>query len=265
MVDLVAALHGAPLASDAPEWVHLMPMGAMTGRDGRRFKLSNADALVATFHAHGVDLPIDYEHQSETHKDTRVGPVPVAGWIKELKANADGIWGRVEWTKAARDLIGQKAYRYLSPVMMHRKGETEVLRLKGAGLVHHPNLTLTALASQEDTMEDERPFRHRIAKRLGLADGASADEIMKTLEGALGETPDPEKYVPIEAMQSLMDDRFEQASAMSETRAQAKIKDALDQGYITPGMTEWATSLCRRNEASFNAFLERSGRVFSSC
>lgn len=147
--------------------------------------------------------------------------------------------------------------------MMHHQGETEVLRLKGAGLVHHPNLTLTALASQENTMNDERPFMHRIAKRLGLADGASEDEIMQTLEDALGKAPDPEKYVPIEAMQSLMSERFLQSSALSETRVQAKIKDAVTQGYITPGMKDWATSLCRQNDASFDAFLEKSGRIFA--
>ncbi|ABG30068.1 conserved hypothetical protein [Roseobacter denitrificans OCh 114] len=256
-------MQAAPLAAEAPEWVHLMPSGAISGRDGRSYTVSNPDALVAAFHARGVDLPIDYEHQSETHKETRVGPVPVAGWIKDMKARADGIWGRVEWTAAARDLISQKAYRYLSPVMMHRKDDKEVLRLKGAGLVHHPNLTLTALASQEDTMDDTRPFMHKIAKRLGLADGASEDEIMQTLEDALGKTPDPEKYVPIAAMQSLMDDRAQTATAMSESRALAKVEDALEKGHITPGMKDWATSLCRQNEASFDAFLERSGKVFS--
>ncbi|WP_227272156.1 phage protease [Roseobacter weihaiensis] len=104
--------------------------------------------------------------------ETKSGPG--AGRIKELKAKPDGIWGHVEWTATARDLIDQKAYRYLSPVMMHRIGDTEVLHLKGAGLVHHPNLSLAALASQKDTMDDTCPFMHRITKRLGFADGASS-------------------------------------------------------------------------------------------
>jgi hypothetical protein len=47
------------------------------------------------------------------------------------------------------------------------------------------------------------------------------------------------------------------------TRTRAKIDDALAKGYITLGMKDWATSLCRQNEASFDAFLEKSGRVFA--
>lgn len=81
-------------------------------------------------------------------------------------------------------------------------GSKDVLALKGAGLVHHPNLTLTARPSQETSMDDERPFTHHIAKRLGLADGASMDEIVKALEDVLNGTPDPEKCVPVEALQA---------------------------------------------------------------
>ena len=43
----------------APEWVHLLPDGKMTGRDGREFDLVDPAALVLAFQSRGVDLPID--------------------------------------------------------------------------------------------------------------------------------------------------------------------------------------------------------------
>lgn len=252
------ALSANSVAPGAPEWVHLMPLGDIQGRDGRQYTLRNAQAIIDDFDARAVDLPIDFEHQTLSAKETRVGPVPAAGWIKELKAKPDGIWGRVEWTVTAKNMISEKEYRYISPVMMHRLDEIEVRRLTGAGLVHHPNLTLTALASEEDTMDDQRPIMHRIAQRLGLADGASENEIMQALEDALSKDPDPEKFVPIEAMQSIMDDRFFQTSEHAETRALAKVDDAVKKGHILPPMKAWATALCRQNEASFDAFIAGS-------
>lgn len=220
MRELVAQLCATAVNADAPEFVHLMPVGAIKGRDGRAWTLSDPQRIVDAFNARGTDLPIDFEHQSETLKDTHAGPVPAAGWIKALEARPDGIWGRVEWTAQARDLIAAKAYRYLSPVMMHYPQDTEVQWLKSAGLVHHPALTLTALASEEYPMETNEPgtrdapmpLVQRLKKMLRLPDTATEDQVADALEEALSALPDPGKYVPIEAMQSVMDDRFLQAS-----------------------------------------------------
>ncbi|MCX7559111.1 hypothetical protein OS190_05985 [Sulfitobacter sp. F26204] len=270
MTHYSAHLCAQEVSADAPEWVHLLPAVRAQGRDGRAWTVSNPQGIVDTFNARGTDLPIDYEHQSETQSEKRSGPVPAAGWIKELQARADGIWGRVDWTAKARELIAQKAYRYLSPVLMHRPGETEVRWLNGAGLVHHPNLTLTALASEDFTMDkntpgtkpDDMTLTQRIIKMLGLSDTASDDEIAQALDKALDAMPDPEKYVPIEAMKSAMDDRNEQASAQAEANAQAKVQAALAEGHITPAMVNWATALCTQNPASFDAFIGQSPAKF---
>jgi len=270
MTQLVAKLCASAVNADAPEFVHLMPLGQIKGRDGRAWTLSSGQRLVDAFNARGIDLPIDFEHQSEMHQEARVGPVRAAGWIKELQVRADGIWGRVEWTATARELIMSKAYRYLSPAIVHHKGDTEIVRLKRAGLVHHPNLTLTALASEDypvDTNEPGKsqapmPLMQRLRKMLQLPDTATEDQIAEAVEAALEALPDPEKYVPIEAMQSVMDDRFERASSQAQARAHTKVKDAMSKGYITPAIKDWATALCTQNEESFEAFLAKSPAAF---
>ena len=140
-----------PPAGGAPEWVHILPAGHIVSRDGREFDLPDPAALVLDFQNRGLDLVIDYEHQNDIPAAKLKGPVPAAGWIKELAADETGIWGRVEWTETARNMIARKEYRYLSPSFLHNKSG-HVMRLNGAGLVHRPALHLTALASQEDTM-----------------------------------------------------------------------------------------------------------------
>lgn len=96
-----------PDGAGAPAWAHLLPLGWIVGRDGRTLMLGNPDAVVAAFAAGAIGLPVDYEHQSDKPEPGRVGPIPAAGWIKELAVRADGLWGRIAWTARARDLIAE--------------------------------------------------------------------------------------------------------------------------------------------------------------
>ena len=219
----------------APEWVHLFPLGKMDGRDGRKFTLSDPHNLVALFNAGGVDLPIDYEHQSDKPS---AGPIPAAGWVKELRVESDGLWGRVEWTATASQMIAGKEYRYISPSFLHRK-DGEVVRIKGAGLVHKPNLYLTALASEETNMTDQNQndaaLFPKIAELLNLPADTDMNTLIAALQKALSAIPDPAKYVPIEAVAEIMKDRNVQSANMSEMAVQQKVDSALRDGYITPG------------------------------
>ncbi len=240
-----------------PEWVHLLPAGNIGGRDGRTFLNDAPEVVLAAFKAGAIDLPIDYEHQSEHREKTGAGPVPAAGWIKDLELRGDGIWGRVSWTERAAELIRNREYRFLSPVVLFEKTKRRVMRLKSAGLVHTPNLHLTALASQEDPTMDQSPLIARLVKLLGLEDGADEEEIFAALEERLksGGKPDPAKYVPIEALQDLMQKRTSDKAEMRQEHVAGKVRQAVADGYITPAMRDWATELCTANEAAFDTFV----------
>ena len=162
----------------APEWVHLLADGHMVGRDGRAFVLADPGALVLAFQSSGADLPVDYEHQNDNPEAKLRGPVPAAGWIKELKAAEDGLWGRVEWTATAREMIANREYRYLSPTILYNPETRQIVKLKGAGLVHNPNLHLQALNAQADPAQAPADpaspaatgdFQRQLAEALGLA------------------------------------------------------------------------------------------------
>ena len=247
---------------DAPEWVHLFSLGLMKARDGREFDLIDPGALGLAFEASGVDLPVDYEHQNDNKAAKANGPIPAAGWIKKLEVRETGLWGQVEWTAAAREMISKREYRFLSPSFLYSEKSKQIVKLKGAGLVHNPALHLTALASEEDITEQNTGLLQKLADTLGLDASANADLILDAIRDLFEgkETPDPAKYVPIEALKDLMKDQTEALATIQEDRADLKVKKALESGYISPAMKGWATALCLRDETSFDTFLEQSPR-----
>lgn len=170
--------------SGAPDWAHLIPLGRLKTRDGRRFSLVDAQEVIDAFNTNGADLPIDYEHQNDRPQAKLSGPVPAAGWITALELRKNGIWGRVEWTERARTLIQSREYRYLSPVLMVDKASGEVCTIKGAGLVHNPNLHLTAL-NNEDTMPNDSELLPEITKLLNLPEDSEAESILEALRHIL--------------------------------------------------------------------------------
>lgn len=266
------------LAGEAPDWVHLFPLGHIGARDGRQFNLVNPEAVIAAFDAGSVDLPIDYEHQNDREL-TMTGPVPAAGWIKGLKLSSDGLWGKVEWTAQARELIASKAYRYLSPSFHFSKQGPVITKLKGAGLVHSPALHLHALASQETQMDNDS-FRTRLAELLDIDPQSDEDMIFAAVSAlvsgnvAMSELgpdnqPGPSKFVPIGAVQDLMKDRQDWQTTRNKEIAETKVKNAMAQDYISPGMKDWATALCTQDVASFigsgiRAFVKRTHSGCSS-
>lgn len=137
------------LARAAPEFVHLMPIGRFTPRDGRAAWLNPSPAnVVMASRAAAIDLVIDYEHQTDNAPDNGQ-PAPAAGWIKGLETRPDGIWGKVEWTDKARAMIEAGEYRFLSPVFMFEKATREVQRILRAALTNNPALNLKAIAKNE--------------------------------------------------------------------------------------------------------------------
>lgn len=75
--------------------------------------------------------------------------------------------------------------------------------------------------------------------------------------------PDPAKYMPVTAVQEVLQDRRATQDALSEGRAQEKVNAAVRQGYITNGMKDWALALCRSDEPSFDQFLASTGPSFA--
>ena len=102
-----------------------------------------------------------------------------------------------------------------------------------------------------------------IAELLGLAPETPPEELFKALKAKLSAEPDPAKFVPVATVRAMLIARNLSVATASEERAAQKVDDALRSGYLSPAMKDWATALCRTDEASFDRFLASSVPQFA--
>ncbi|PKP71902.1 MAG: hypothetical protein CVT82_00355 [Alphaproteobacteria bacterium HGW-Alphaproteobacteria-4] len=180
---LMAAQDAAANAA-APDWVHLLPgsAGGIRTADARGpYHVTDPATLITASFAEADRLPIDENHATDLAAPLGQ-PSPARGWIVEMQARADGIWGRVEWTEAGRALVADRAYRAISPVVLHdtAKAITRILR---ASLVNRPNLRGLAALNQES---DVKPLLERLAELFGLDAASGEDAVFNAAQAAKG-------------------------------------------------------------------------------
>lgn len=170
------------LGGEPPDWIHLLPAGTIDTVDSRGpYRVAEPDALIAASFAASDRLPLDVNHAIDLAA-SRGEESPARGWIVELQSRADGIWGRVEWTDAGRQLVLDRSYRWISPVIAHTADKTVVGVLR-ASLVNNPNLRgLTALNHPQD---DSMDFLTRLRQALGLRPDADEAAVLATLSGGI--------------------------------------------------------------------------------
>ncbi len=283
------------LQSDAahpvPEWVHLVPAGEFSGRDGRGPYTLSADAVQSAFASWGADLAIDYEHQTFLVEQNGE-PAPAAGWIKALEQRDDGLWGQVAWTERAGNFIAAQEYRYLSPVFDYDKKTGAVLRLLGAGLTNNPNLVLTALNRQLHTYKEKAmdELLERLRYMFNLPVLATPEELQAQLQRvidalnapateamradlAVGKhdlpglltaahdrlraEPDRARYVPRAEFDAVAHTLAELERNKSEEDVNRAIHAAMDAGKLLPAHEQMARAMCAQGGLkAFQEFIE---------
>lgn len=172
-----AALCSAvPFASgDAvPEWINLLPAGQVMTVDGRGpYTVASMAALIAASLQDGDKLALDENHA--TDKGAVLGlPAPARGWIVALEEREGGLWGKVDWTPTGRQLMEDKAYKGVSPVILHDV-KNRVGRVLRASLTNTPNLHgLVSLHSENLTENGTMDWKAKLIELLGL--DSSADD-----------------------------------------------------------------------------------------
>ncbi len=245
-----------------PDWIELLPAGpVITGRSGKSWPLTNPQALIETFKARGMALPLDFEHASEI-KASKGEPAPAAAWIEELAVRDGGsIWGRIDWNMSGRAAVEAREYRYISPVFMHRKDSGEIFRLVSAALTNQPELRLMALNREEDPIVEPEDLKD-IAKALGLGEDAGKDDVVKAINSQAASLTDAQKaakaapaldqFVPRETYDKALNRAVtaegkltEQETVSRDTAITAAIDAALTAGKITPATKDYYTQSCR--------------------
>ncbi len=238
----------------APDWVQLIPAGpSILGRDGRRWTMSDPEAVVTATNRLGQPPHVDVEHSTQ-HRGAKGEPAPAVGWFDRIEARNGAIWGKVDWTDDGRTAVASRAYRYLSPVFRFDRRTGEVLAIVSAGLTNNPNLDMAALnaAEQEtDTMDAA------VLDALGLSANATAADavvaitkIREARDTALNaaQVPDPVRFVP-QADHQLALNRIAGFEAADRARQDADIAAALDEavaaGKIAPASRDYHLAACR--------------------
>lgn len=276
--------------NEVPAWIHIMPAGSFSGRDGRGpYVLEDAEAVVAASMAlaPSTGVPMDYEHQIE-HSLTNGQPAPASGWIPELQARADGIWARVDWTERAAAHVAAREYRFVSPVFLHGK-DGRVCLIESVALTNLPNLTLKSLArtgQKEGTMPfdeqltaitklnaelDKASEQQAVAVALAERDALKAlhsqlsavfgvedaTELLKAAQciKAQAETPNPAKFVPFATYEALHKELASLKSAQTEAEAERLLAKARSEGKIIPATEEHFKALAKADPSGFEQLM----------
>ncbi|ALG62303.1 hypothetical protein WG74_08670 [Citromicrobium sp. JL477] len=212
----------AQLPDDGSEWLHLLPGGGVVETEDSRgpYTVPSYDAVVTAFNSAGHPLVVDECHATDLAAP-KGGSAPARGWIVALESRDDGIWGKVEWNAAGRQLREDKAYRGISPAILHDKAK-RVLAIARASLINLPNLKgLTALHQEETTMD----WKAMLIEALGLEADATDEAIKAAVTKKLGMG---DEDVAEEALQSAL-----QAQAKPIATALGLQADASNDAIVT--------------------------------
>ncbi|EFO33229.1 I protein [Roseibium sp. TrichSKD4] len=252
-------------SNGAPNQIQLLPKGEVNGLDGRRWINSQPEKVVAEFEARNSQpLVIDYEHANHLRKGE---PMPAAGWITGLEVRGGEVWGTVEWTKKAINMIAEREYRYLSPVFRHDTSGV-IHKIADAGLTNKPNLMMKAL-NREEISEPEctmdKEMRIALCRQLGLADEASDTAILEAVKAKDGELqtalnkadqPDPQKFVPkadYELVSGKLSTALNKVAELEGAEAEQVVDQAIKDGKITPSSKDYHLAACK-TEDGLNSF-----------
>lgn len=267
----------------APEWVMLIPAGnRIEGRDGRWFSNPNPELIVERFETDGSEVVFDYEHATELEP---MEGHPAAGWVKKIENRDGAIWGKVDWTQRALQMIEGKEYRFISPAIYFDPTSFEIYAVSSAALTHKPNFDMPALNKrgdhsqnnnsqinhpQNNPMETTMDKQSRIAlcSKLGLAAEASDTSILDAVsvlqeneQKALNSAQQPslDKFVPRADHDQVISKLEKAQNTINEANDRditALVDDAISGKKIAPTSRDYHLAACRQDPEAFKKYIE---------
>lgn len=195
--------------SGAAEWIMLLPIdaaGLVPTKDGRGpYRVADPAKLAASaLSAHSGRIPIDENHATDLAAPEG-RPAPARGWVTTMDVRADGIYGKVEWSTPGATLMAERAYRFISPVLIC-DALYNVLDMPRASLTNTPNLR--GMAALNSTENDQMDLLAQLRQLLGLGNDADAASVVTKVKGMCGTDT---------ALQSIAKAAGLQADATSDT------------------------------------------------
>jgi len=254
--------------------------------------------VIKRWEARGLDMVIDYEHQTEGGEwSSPDGTAPAAGWVKKLvNKGTQGLWAVVEWTDRARQLLASREYRYFSPVFYTTKKDQRLVELARIALTNAPKLNwIKPLVAKDgndkrqdgwqnsEDKEKNMEFLKKMAKKLGLSEDATQEQVIAALDTmkqkaekpviakdvvvALGL---PETATQSEVVASIhaikqRPDLTQEVASLKSRLAERDRDDLVDQamkaGKISAAQKEWAEGYALRDPEGFKMFVAKAPQV----
>lgn len=297
MNDFLTLKGGEVDVGGAPEVISVLPFGHVVSQKGE-FDVDEESlaAMKEQIAQRGVDLVVDYEHQTLTGERA-----PAAGWVKELFAEDGHIKARVEWTIPAKQYLENKEYRYLSPVITVRKSDNKATGLHSLALTNTPAIAgMTPIVNSSTFQGGETNMNElikKIAAALGLGEDADEEQILTALsacveenkalkEAAEGGKPEDQDdgivanksvcellglkagastadvAASIMALKGGVDGRVKALEEkLADRDAEEAVELALKSGKITPAQRGWAKGYALKSPDGFKEFLEKAPRA----
>lgn len=298
MNDFLTLKGGEVDVGGAPEVISVLPFGHVVSQKGE-FDVDEESlaAMKEQIAQRGVDLVVDYEHQTLTGERA-----PAAGWVKELFAEDGHIKARVEWTIPAKQYLENKEYRYLSPVITVRKSDNKATGLHSLALTNTPAIAgMTPIVNSSTFQGGETNMNElikKIAAALGLGEDADEEQILTALSACVeenkalkeaaeggkapGKKPGEDDGIvanksvcellglkagastadvaaSIMALKGGVDGRVKALEEkLADRDAEEAVELALKSGKITPAQRGWAKGYALKSPDGFKEFLEKA-------
>jgi phage I-like protein len=190
MSKLTVCKGGEAELKGAPDVVKILPLGLVKSQRGDfTVDRESFDDIKNKFQSRGIDIVIDYEHQ--TLQDIQA---PAGGWIKDLFLEGDAIAAKVDWTPTAKKYLENKEYKYLSPVVLVRNSDHKAVALLSCALTNTPAIdgmfpiiNSINLDEFEEGDTSNMDIIKQIAALLGLDENTPEAEVLQKLTDALKE------------------------------------------------------------------------------
>lgn len=265
------------VSKEAPKsWVQLAYEDEWKGHANGGFALDRTKfaQMIANFNAQENPIPVTYEHPNYVGDGK---PIPAAGFILDLAVRGKELWGLVEWTASAVDLIREGAYRFCSMVFSEhstsrQSGEDVGAELYELGLTNSPFL---------DGMEPIRLSRRfamsidkeKIKEAIDmLPDDASAEQLHQVVEGAClisdamegkaKEEKEPKDLGAVEVKKMPVDEYPCSTTALADAPAPAP--EASPEGEASKMVLEKLMSIAGLDAAGAVAFLTDNADAIAS-
>lgn len=280
--------------AEANGHIQLFPFGRFYPADGRAEGAggwyvddSNGYALAESINQLGIELMIDYEHQTLYLEKNGQGN-PAAGWIKQVEYRPnEGLFATVAWTEKAASQIKAGEYRYISPLFIP-DSNGRVVQVLNAALTNRPALhNLAEAFALSHTFNQQKQGQPMLKLLQQLFDAPNATEAEMTekltaLSVAKGDTkvalsavydelktqtaqavalsaqvanPDPTKFVALSQMQAVQTELNALKAQHAKEKADSLITQALSDGRLLPAQKAWAENLAQTNLVALSDYL----------